>query len=126
MDKPHVLLVGHCGPDAYAIKSAVSSAVPGASVAMVTDAGRLEAELPRASLLLVNRVLDGSFEHEGGIELIRALSEREGAPPAMLVSNFAEAQAEAQAAGAVPGFGKTALYAADTKARIRSAIGIKV
>jgi hypothetical protein len=40
--------------------------------------------------------------------------------PAMLVSNYEDAQQEAVAAGAVPGFGKSALYGPLVAERVRS------
>ena len=41
----------------------------------------------------------------------------------MLVSNFEDAQAEAEAAGALPGFGKTQMYDPRTRERILGAVG---
>ncbi|MGE3182114.1 MAG: response regulator [Phycisphaerae bacterium] len=68
------------------------------------------------SLVLVNR----EFFHDGasGTEWIRRLCSQPGAPPAMLISNFESAQAEAVGAGAVPGFGKAGLTSAATHARL--------
>jgi len=39
--------------------------------------------------------------------------------PVMLVSNFADAQAQAVESGALPGFGKAALNAPETLARLK-------
>jgi CheY-like chemotaxis protein len=75
------------------------------------------------ALVLVNRVLDA--DGGSGQELIRTLKadEQFRAVPVMLVSNYADAQAEAEAAGAVPGFGKSALRAAQTRARLAEYLG---
>lgn len=118
--KKRVVLVGHCGPDSYALRSAVGAAAVGAEVVFANDEAELERQMAGASLLLVNRVLDGGFEDNGGIELIRRLAAT-GAR-VMLVSNFEDAQAEAERAGALPGFGKRTMYAAETKERITRAL----
>jgi two-component system, chemotaxis family, chemotaxis protein CheY len=71
-------------------------------------------------LVLVNRVLDANGA--SGLEFIR-LRKNEGAlkqPPMMLVSNFEEAQREALQAGALPGFGKSALGQPAMLGRVRS------
>ncbi len=118
-----VALVGHCVPDAAAIRAMLGRALPGAEVVMVNDEAGLRAARG-SGLLLVNRVLDGSFGGiASGIELIRVLSsEVSSGVRTMLVSNYAEAQAEAEAAGAVPGFGKTDLNEPETLERIRAAV----
>jgi hypothetical protein len=119
---PVVVLVGHCGPDAGALRSAVRSHLPGARVESVDDPADLEGAMSRAHLLLVNRVLDRGFGGASGIDLIAELSRRPGRPALMLVSNLEDAQARAEAAGASPGFGKRDLYAPATKARLMSAL----
>ena len=119
-----VVLVGHCGPDSWALKSAVGSAIPGAKIESANRQRELEEVVARADLLLVNRQLDGAFDVDTGAELIRAVRASQG-PKAMLISNYPEAQAEAEAAGALPGFGKTEMYAAETKRRLRAALGLK-
>jgi hypothetical protein len=118
-----VVLVGHCGPDAWMLKSMVGKAAPGRPIEMANSDRDLEAYLDSAALLLVNRVLDGRFGTESGIELIGSLASREGgAPPMILVSNLPDAQAEGERAGARPGFGKSDLYAAETIERVQRAI----
>ena len=122
---PIVLLVGHCGPDAAMLRSAASRAIKGARVEMVNEDQDLGHRLAGASLLLVNRVLDGSFGTESGIELIRILAAADGpTPPMMLISNFAEAQEEAEAAGARPGFGKSQVMQPIAADRMRDAAGV--
>jgi hypothetical protein len=114
-----VALVGHCGPDAFMLKTAVGRVVPDAEVVMVNDHDELHRQLGEFSLLLVNRELDGRFPHRMGVELIRGVSSNGDGPASMLISNFADAQQAAEEAGALPGFGKNALYDAETADRIR-------
>lgn len=116
-----VLLVGHCGPDAFMLRRAVRSMLGTKQVEMINSADDLERELGRASLVLVNRVLDGRFDSDSGIELIRRLAGRGGAR-LMLVSNYADAQAEAVAAGAAPGFGKAEANTEQARRRLLEAI----
>ena len=120
---PDVILVGHCGPDAIMLKTAVQRALPEASVELVNDHAALDASLAGDVVLLVNRALDGEFHTgSGGIDLIRHLTESDAGAPMLLVSNFEDAQAEAEAAGAMPGFGKSDLYHDDTTQRIKDAV----
>ncbi|GAB4386784.1 MAG: hypothetical protein Kow0022_16800 [Phycisphaerales bacterium] len=119
-NKASVLLVGHCGPDSFMLRRAVKTMLGTDDVVFINSSEDLESALPDASLVLVNRVLDGSFEHESGIELIRSLAGRTGAR-LMLVSNYPEAQAEAVAAGAVPGIGKADLLSEQTRQRLKAA-----
>jgi len=119
-----VVLVGHCRPDEFMLRNAVTNAVGGAAeIVAVTRDDDLEQHVPSSDLLLVNRALDGRFKTGNGIELIRMLLQRDPSPTVMLVSDRAEAQAEAEAAGAMPGFGKTGLYDALTKSRLQTALG---
>jgi len=117
-----VVLVGHCGPDAYLLKNAIKRAAPGANVVTVDDETTVMAHASNGSLLLVNRVLDGSFSTGSGIELIRAVATAYRGARAMLVSNHANAQAEAIEAGAMRGFGKKAVFAPATVDLIRRAV----
>lgn len=121
-DRPLVVLVGHCGFDASRLASAVRDA--GAHAHVVDTQAELESSLPGAALVLVNRVLDGRFADRCGLGLIRRLGAAAGAhePRIMLVSNFPEAQAEARAAGALPGFGKDDLSGGRASEAIRSAL----
>ena len=118
-----VMLVGHCGPDAIMLKTVVQRALPEASVELVNDQESLDAALAGDVVLLVNRELDGAFHvGTGGIDLIRQLAQSDSPPPMLLVSNFEEAQSEARAAGAMPGFGKSDLYHDDTTQRLKDAV----
>lgn len=103
------VLVGHCGADSYSLTHAVSRAVPGAKVISADDAASLDRALASPAVLLVNRVLDGHFATGSGVDLIATLASRNPKPTMLLISNYADAQAAAVAAGAAPGFGKSQL-----------------
>jgi CheY-like chemotaxis protein len=96
--------------------------------AQVVDAhSRAEAlELARSSpfdLVLVNRI--GDHDGEPGMRLIHDLKADPLTRdlPVMLVSNFAEAQAEAVAAGALNGFGKAEIESPRFTQSIAAALG---
>ncbi len=117
-----VLLVGHCGPDSWMLKSMIARTLPDHRVELVNDEESLNRAIADgASLLLVNRVLDGRFAQESGIDLIRSRAAA-GGPPMLLISNYEDAQAEAEAAGARPGFGKAALNRPEAADRLRAAL----
>lgn len=120
-----VALVGHCGPDQWALRSAVSSALPGAEFHQFNDEDSLTQRLGELDIALINRVLDGRFASESGVELIRRLAGGAGTRPRLLlISNFANAQQEAEAAGAFPGFGKADVNSETAKQRLREAAGL--
>jgi hypothetical protein len=90
---------------------------------MINEAGALEEPIANGALLLVNRVLDGSFPTRDGVELIRLLlgSDVEPRTRAMLISDVAESQASAEGAGALPGFGKRGVNSEETRRRLLAA-----
>lgn len=102
----HVALVGHCGFDGSSLTRLAKSALPGAQVVAVNHQNDLDAVAHRQSLLLINRVLDGRFDADSSLSMIQQLAKGDDAPAMMLISNYPDAQADAQAAGALPGFGK--------------------
>jgi CheY-like chemotaxis protein len=119
MTNKRVLSVGQCGADHRKI---VRTLLP-FNVEIVPADTTAEAlaklrEKPFA-LVLVNRVYDadGSL----GMELIRQIKRDAAlqAVPVMLVSNHDDAQKEAVQAGAVAGFGKSALYGPLVAERVR-------
>lgn len=118
-----IALVGHCGFDSGSLIRFASDAAPDAEVVRINDQQALD-EVARAdTLLLVNRVLDGRFNVGGsGIELIKSMAGQADAPATMLVSNYADAQQEAVAAGAMPGFGKSQIADQAVRERVASAI----
>jgi hypothetical protein len=103
------------------LRSAIRAAAADARFESVNDRTRLQAQLAGADLLVINRALDGDFGVPDGVALIRELGAG-SAPPMMLVSNYPEAQQAAQAAGAVPGFGKASLHAPETRRLIADAL----
>ncbi|MFK7790041.1 MAG: hypothetical protein AB8C95_11200 [Phycisphaeraceae bacterium] len=118
-----IALVGHCGFDSGSLSRFASNAAPDAEVVRVNDQKSLDDVANADTLLLVNRVLDGRFTVGGsGIELIKTIAAQADAPPTMLISNFAESQEEAVAAGALPGFGKSQVGDAAMKQRIADAV----
>jgi hypothetical protein len=121
-DQPRIVLVGHCVPDSYALKAAIAAALPGATVDFATNDTLATDAASTADLLLINRILEGDFENESGIDLITKLGTL-GRAKLMLISNYADAQAKAEQAGAQPGFGKRALYSEQSRTRVRAALG---
>ena len=118
-----VVLVGHCGPDSSYLTMAVRSALKDAQVTAADSESELDAELVAgASLLLLNRVLDYGFATNSGVELLQDLKQKHPNLKAMLVSNYADAQAAAVKAGALPGFGKRDIGSAKVKEMLQGAI----
>jgi len=111
------LLVGHCGPDASMLRSAIRRAVPDAVVELANDEASLDPGRRPGVVWLVNRALDGEFAVPDGVELIR----RDAAhAPCALVTNLPDAMAASIEAGGEPGFGKRELNAEATYGRLRS------
>lgn len=73
-------------------------------------------------LLLINRIFHTS--QDSGIRLVKELANAGCAAKLMLISNYADAQAEAVEAGAVRGFGKGALGAGTTSSVLKDALGL--
>jgi len=120
-----VVLVGHCGPDSSYLRIAVSGAAKQSQVQvlMADDQSELNKLLADGvDLLLLNRQLDWGFEAETGVELMQLLRAKFPNVKMMLVSNYPEAQAEAVAAGALPGFGKREIGTPRVKELIREAL----
>jgi ActR/RegA family two-component response regulator len=104
---------------------ALARAVGKVPVVSANDARSLESYASGDSLLLVNRVLDGRFETDSGLDLIARLRQRPDAPAMMLISNYAEAQSEAVRAGALPGFGKSNAHDPATADMLRQAVMVE-
>jgi CheY-like chemotaxis protein len=101
---------------------AVKSAISDATILFADDENELQKLVSAGTdLLLVNRQLDYGFASESGVELIRQLREKNPNLRAMLISNYPEAQAEALAAGALPGFGKREIGSPRVREIIRQA-----
>lgn len=116
-----ILNVGQCGFDHAAIHDFLQRVVP-ATVDFAGTAEETEKRLQgnRYDLVLINRILDR--DGSSGIDLIRQLRKTPNCPPLMLVSNLADAQAMAVAAGALPGFGKSAIHLPQTAEHIREVL----
>ena len=124
MSLKKVVLVGHCGADTGTLEYAVSQAAPGVAIDSAHTAAELK-DIKGDALLLVNRVLDGSFETGSGVDLIAKLAKRADAPAMMLISNYPDAQEQAVKAGARPGFGKANAFDKATAELIRKTLGVK-
>ena len=118
-----IALVGHCGFDSGSLSRFAKEIAPDAEVVRINDQAALDEASDPQTLLLVNRVLDGRFDIGGsGIELIREFAARAEAAPTMLISNFEQSQQEAEAAGALPGFGKSQVDDITIRKRIADSI----
>ena len=101
-----VLLVGHCGADSGSLSYLAHQAM-GLEAARVNSDAALAREATADALLWINRVLEGSFEAGDGLALVRQLAAGDTPQPMMLITNYADIQQAAVAAGAMPGFGKS-------------------
>lgn len=117
-------LVGHCGADASYLRIAVTASAPGSRVVVFHDEADLYTSLGAAELdlVLLNRRVDYGFEVTDGVELVRQIKARRPQQRVIMVSNFAETQAAAEAAGALPGFGKREIGSARVKERLAAAL----
>jgi two-component system, chemotaxis family, chemotaxis protein CheY len=121
---PHrIVLLGHCGPDSSYLRIAISSALPGSTILFPHDEEEFQLALRAgADLVLFNRELDGFFTYHTGVEYIRAMKKSHPQIKTMLISNYADAQSAAVAAGALPGFGKRQLGSKEVVALLRQAV----
>ncbi len=105
-----VLSIGQCGPDHYSISWTLRAHFAAEVVPARNGAEALE-HLKKGSydLILVNRILDA--DHASGLQLLKQIRATPGQDqtPIMLVSNLPDAQQQATALGALPGFGKDLL-----------------
>lgn len=88
-----IALVGHCSFDSASLTHAASR-VPGIEqVERINDEKALAKAADGSALLLINRVLDGRFSVDHGVDLIKHLkaSSSGPAPRMMLISNFEDA-----------------------------------
>lgn len=117
---PTITLVGHCRPDVFALTAAIRGFIPKAEVKSINSGDQLS---DPTDLYLVNRILDGRFGIESGIELIRNLPE--GSPPAILITNIEEHAQTALEAGALPGFGKADSRSSKAEHALRNALNME-
>jgi DNA-binding response OmpR family regulator len=115
-----VIDVGNCVPDHAAIRRLIETNFD-AHVVQAHDLKDTLRELERepAALVLVNRKLD--LDYSDGMAIIRQLKSNDewSSTPVMLISNYAEYQDEACAAGAERGFGKNDLRSDATLEKLR-------
>ena len=119
-----VLSIGQCAADGTMIAQMLRSQFDAETMAVATEAEAVEMLRQRAvDLVLINRILDADGAY--GIEVLKRLKNDEmlRSVPVILVSNLADAQQQAIAAGALMGFGKAALNDAETVARLKVALG---
>lgn len=119
-----VVLVGHCGPDSAYLRMNISAARKEVRVLAADDEEALSRVLAdeKPDLILFNRVLEHGFSEMKGSDVIGRLRGSHPELKMMLVSNFPEAQAEAVARGALPGFGKRELGTPRVREMIRAAL----
>lgn len=105
-----VLDVGQCVPDHSSIRHLVESNFD-AQVVQAHNHEEALSELREGEfdLVLINRKLDRDYSD--GIEILKAIKADAAIAdvPVMLITNYADHQELAQAAGGEPGFGKDAL-----------------
>ncbi len=115
-----ILDVGNCGPDHHRFSQFVREHF-GATVTPVDDLEQALTALENDSfdLIVVNRLLDRDGSE--GLVVIESLKSNAdyASIPTMMVTNFPEHQTTAQAAGAVPGFGKATLNTPETLEQLR-------
>jgi len=114
-----VLDVGNCGVDHSAIRGMLERTFR-AEVVQADGADDALAALRNESfdLVLVNRKLDQDYSD--GLEIIKQIKadQKLSAVPCMLITNYADQQQEAVAAGAEYGFGKKELAKDETRRRL--------
>lgn len=119
-----VLDVGNCGPDHASIRQLFQQRF-GCEVDRADQAADALEKLRSRTfdLVVVNRKLD--IDYTDGVEVIRQIKADPAlaAVPVMLITNYAEHQAEAVAAGALRGFGKLEFGEPETIQRIQAALG---
>jgi CheY-like chemotaxis protein len=123
MKAKRVLSVGQCWADHGSIVRTFKKEF-GTEVEGADDVGTALERLRQGNyaLVLVNRILDA--DGTSGMELIRRVKSDPNlkSVPVMLVSNYDDAQAEATAVGAMPGFGKASLGRPQMVERLRPVI----
>ena len=119
-----VLSVGQCFADHGSISHTLRKHFGAEVVAAATASEALdEVRQQKFHLVLVNRVLDADGSR--GVDVIAALKADANlsAVPVMLVSNYDDAQSEATAKGALPGFGKGSLGHPAMLERVKAVLG---
>jgi CheY-like chemotaxis protein len=119
-----VLDVGQCGPDHAAIRSYLTNHF---DVEIVQTHGLAdtmsELRTGHFDLVLINRKLDADYSD--GIEILHAIKSEAATQhvPTMLITNYADHQDAAVAAGAHRGFGKLEFDRPETKEKLAAILG---
>ena len=114
-----VLDIGNCSMDFGAISGMLRKQFAAEVVQCHGPDDSLDAlRHGKFDLVLVNRKLDQDYSD--GMDIIHAIKAdpQLASVPVMLVTNYAEYQEQAVAAGALPGFGKKQLYDDATQERL--------
>jgi CheY-like chemotaxis protein len=123
MGSKRVLSLGQCAADHSSISRLLRDQF-GADVVPAHSPREAMEELARRdyALVLVNRLLNAGGS---GLDFITRLKSNEltAQLPVMLVSDRADAQQQAVAGGALPGFGKSALRSPATVRRLAAVLG---
>ena len=126
MATKRILSIGQCGADHGRFTRTFHEHF-NAEVVSADDEAEASLQLHEGpfDLILVNRVLDSSGS--SGVEIIKNLKANPIVQPipAMLVSNYDDAQEEAVKYGALKGFGKGALGQPAMISRVRKVLGDK-
>ena len=121
--RKRVVLVGHCGPDSSYLRTVLSSVERGVEISAAEDERSLMTALESGvDLVLFNRLLDYGFQEVEGAKVIARVHQQFPRAKLMLVSNYPEAQADAVAAGALPGFGKRELGSSRVREILKSVL----
>lgn len=118
-----VLDVGQCNPDHSSISGLLTQNFDVAvERAHSHDQAITMAKDLQPALILINRLYDANGDE--GMETLKALKADDATAgiPVMIISNYADAQQAAVAAGAVQGFGKSALSAPETLGLLRECL----
>ncbi len=121
-DEFTISIVGHCNPDAFALRGAIAGFLPNAKTEIINDESELTRRLGEFDLHLLNRVMEGRFRTESALEFISANHDKHKG--LMLISNFPESREESVLVGGVPGFGKRAMRSVEARDALCHALGI--
>jgi CheY-like chemotaxis protein len=119
-----VLDIGNCDPDHAALRGLIEDNFHAAvdRAHHWQDAEKL-LRATRYDLVLVNRKLD--VDYSDGLEIVKQIKgdAELASVPVMLVTNYADHQALAVQAGALPGFGKLEFAKPETRDKLAAVLG---
>lgn len=118
----HILDVCPCSLDHADMRKLIEKVCPASIEQVRTGAQAMKCIAALGyHLVLINRTLDGPMD---GLTLLAALRREANPPPAMLISNYADAQASALELGALPGFGRAQIHDSISVQRIARALNV--